>query len=500
MSAVGTRLHMSGITKAFGSVKVLDQVSFHVMPGEIVALLGANGAGKSTLMKILTANYTADEGTISVNDNYVDFTGPADASGAGISFLPQEISIFPELSVAENIGLKTGQSGMVDWTQQANLAAEILQRLGFEHIDPATLVGNLTVAEQRIVEIARALNGQTDILVMDEPTASLSEQESRQIFTLLRRLSKQGTSVVYISHYLKEVFELSDRIVVLRDGVNAGEFTPDTTDVHEVVDAMLGGASGNLFDVIQPIMEHEPVFFSCERLCLPPLIHNISFELRRSEILGIYGLIGSGVEVLGRLLFGAEGYAAKGHMTLGGKPFRPARPANGKAAGIGFVTAERKTDGILAEMSVRENLVAAFQKDFGHGPFTSPKNEKAHSLEWIEKLGIKTSDTEQAIRFLSGGNQQKVCVARWLNPRIRMLILEEPTRGVDVGARREIYNQIVEFARSGIAVLILSSDVEEVAGLSDRSLVIDKGRIIGEFDRDTPPTDLMAANAHVTSH
>lgn len=487
------RLEMRDIVKSFGSVRVLEGVSLGVMPGEIVALLGSNGAGKSTLMKILTANYTKNSGEIRIDDRPVDFTSPRDASRLGITFLPQEISVFPELTIAENICMQADQKGIVNWAEMSRRAAIVLEDLGFGHLSPEMPVADLPVAERRIVEIARALEGQADILVMDEPTASLSEQESEQIFAILRRLKERGTSIVYISHYLKEVFEISDRIVVLRDGLNAGEFDPKTAEVGDVVNAMLGQVAGSMFEARDPLPADAPVMFTCKGLTLPGQIEDVSFDLRVGEVLGVFGLIGSGVEVLGRLIFGAKGLPPAGELTLGGDGYTPHSPLKGKEAGIGFVTAERKTDGIMAEMSLRENLVAAFQTDFGTSLFTSPRRETAHTRQWIARLAIKTSGPEQAIRLLSGGNQQKVCVSRWLSPKVKMLILEEPTRGVDVGARREIYSHLVEFARSGRAVLILSSDVEEVAGLSDRSLVIDRGRIIAEFGRGAAPADLMSA-------
>ncbi len=495
MNTTIPRIQMLDIVKSFGTVRVLEGVSLNVMPGEIVALLGSNGAGKSTLMKILTANYTKTSGEIRVNGAVVDFASPRDAARVGITFLPQEISVFPELNIAENICLNAESTGAVNWADIARRARLVLDDLGFGHLAPETLVADLPVAERRIIEIARALESQTDILVMDEPTASLSEQESAQIFTILRRLKERGTSIVYISHYLKEVFEISDRIVVLRDGLNAGEFDPFTAQVTDVVNAMLGKVAGAMFEDRAPLPKEAPVVFSCNNLSLPGEIQDVSFELHAGEILGVFGLIGSGVEVLGRLIFGAKGQPAAGRMTLSGKPYQPVSALKGKEAGIGFVTAERKTDGIMTDMSVRENLVAAFQRDFGSGPFTSPERETAHTLDWIAKLGIKTSGPEQTIRLLSGGNQQKVCVARWLNPKVKMLILEEPTRGVDVGARREIYSHLVDFARSGLAVLVLSSDVEEIAGLSDRSLVIDRGRILAEFNSGATANDLMSASA-----
>lgn len=495
MSAPHPRLQMQDIHKSFGPVQVLNGVSMDVMPGEIIALLGSNGAGKSTLMKILTANYTKNSGDIRVNDALVDFQTPRDASRMGIRFLPQEISVFPELTIAENICISADSAGAVHWADMARRAAGVLEELGFGHLDPMTRVGDLPVAERRIIEIARALEGQADILVMDEPTASLSEQESAQIFTILRQLKERGTSVVYISHYLKEVFEISDRIVVLRDGLNAGEFDPKTAAVTDVVNAMLGKVAGSLFEGRPPLPDHAPVVLTARGLSLPGQIEDVSFDLRAGEIMGVFGLIGSGVELLGRLIFGAEGRPPSGTLSLNGAAYVPQSPLKGKEAGIGFVTAERKTEGIMADMTVRENLVAAFQTDYGQGMVTSPARETAHTAEWIDKLGIITAGPEQEIRFLSGGNQQKVCVARWLNPKVKVLILEEPTRGVDVGARKDIYHQLLDFARQGLAILVLSSDVEEIAGLSDRSMVIDRGRIIAEFGPDATPGDLMSATA-----
>lgn len=500
MNAPLPRIQMRDIVKSFGSVRVLEGVSLDVMPGEIVALLGSNGAGKSTLMKILTANYMKNSGEIRVNDTVVHFNSPRDAAREGITFLPQEISVFPELSIAENICMNADGKGRVDWSDMARRAQVVLEDLGFGHLGTDTLVADLPVAERRIIEIARALESQAEILVMDEPTASLSEQESEQIFTILRGLKERGTSIVYISHFLKEVFEISDRIVVLRDGLNAGEFDPSTSKVTDVVNAMLGKVAGAMFEDRAPLPSDAPVVFTCKGLTQHNVIDDVSFDLRAGEILGVFGLIGSGVEVLGRLIFGAEGRPAAGEMSLSGKPYQPVSARKGKDAGIGFVTAERKTDGIMADMSVRENLVAAFQHDFGNGPLTSPARETSHTNDWISKLQIKTSGPEQPIRLLSGGNQQKVCVARWLNPAVKMLILEEPTRGVDVGARREIYSHLVDFARGGLAVLVLSSDVEEIAGLSDRSLVIDRGRILAEFDSGATPNDLMSAPTRAANH
>lgn len=492
MTAFPARLTMTGVSKSFGAVRVLDDVAFDVGRGEIVALLGSNGAGKSTLMKILTGVYARDAGEIVVDGRVVTLGTPHAAGAEGIVLLPQEISVFPDLTVTENICITDRAPGLVSRKAQEARAAAILGELGFA-IQPKARVADLTVAERRIVEIARALVSDARILVMDEPTAALSEPESAQIFALLRRLKDRGTSVVYISHYLNEVFAIADRIEVLRDGRNTGSFDPATTSVEAVVAAMLGKVAGQLFEErdTSPVGE---VHFQARGIALPGAKADIGFDLRKGEILGVFGLIGSGVEVLGRVIFGANRPLA-GEMRLEGRLYRPRSPAEAKAAGIGFVTAERKTEGIFADLSVADNMTAPFRRDHGTWAVASAAREARHARGWIDRLGIRTSGPDQAIRFLSGGNQQKVCIARWLTPHVRMLVLEEPTRGVDVGARAELYRQLTALAREGLAVLVLSSDAEEIAGLSDRSFVIDRGELVAEFNRGATAGDLMAASA-----
>ena len=490
------RLRMSGINKAFSGVRVLKDVDFVIAPGEVVAILGSNGAGKSTLVKILTGVYTRDSGQIEINGETVEMATSREAAKLGISFLPQEISVIVDMTVAENICMASlGSGNFVNYRMMRKRSKEILEELGFGHISVNSIVGSLSVAEQRIVEIARALSEDASILVMDEPTASLSEQESVLIFEIINRLKANKTSIVYISHYLKEVFEIADRIEILRDGENEGSFRPEETDVNTVVNAMLGRVAGQLFDKRDPLDASVATLFKVDDLQWKNRINGISLDIKKGEIVGVFGMVGSGVEVLGRVLFGAEGGGYSGEMTLADAPYKPNSPRVAKAAGMGFVTAERKKDGILSELSVRENIAAAFQTTYGYGPFTSPKRELILANSWIEKLGIKTSGSEQALRLLSGGNQQKVCVARWLHPSVKMLILEEPTRGVDVGARKDLYTHLVHYAREGLAILVLSSDVEEVAGLCDRSLVIDRGQIVAEYPAGTDASVLMAATA-----
>lgn len=495
------RLGMHGIGKSFGRVPVLTAVDLSVEPGEVVALLGSNGAGKSTLMKILTGLYSRDEGSIRIDGAEVDFGKPSEAVAAAVKFLPQEISVMPDMTVAENICLgelpvrRSLGLPQLDRRSMREQSRVLLDQLGFASIDPDTLVKRLSVAEQRIVEIARALAGHAKILVMDEPTAALTEQEAGLIFAIIRRLKQGGVSVIYISHYLSEVFVISDRIVVLRDGRNAGSFATAAVNRADVLTAMLGNTAGDLYDLAAGSAAGKEIL-AVERLSVPGKLADIAFTIREGEIFGVFGLVGSGVEVLGRAIYGALGPLKIADVRLAGQAYRPRAARHGKLAGIGFVAAERKKEGIIADLTVRENIALSYQERFERGPFVSRSAETRHALRWIEELGIRTRGPEQRLRTLSGGNQQKVCIARWLVEGVRLLILEEPTRGVDVGARREIYGKLRELARRGFAVLVLSSDVEEVAGLSDRSIVIDRGSVVGAFERGATPAALMAATGN----
>ncbi len=494
------RLQMSGIGKSFGGVAVLSGVNLVVEPGEVVALLGANGAGKSTLMKILAGLYARDDGAVRIDGVEADVSSPARSVAAGVRMLPQEISVMPDMTVAENIFLgdlprRRGFPPGIDDAAMRRRSRALLKQLGFAAIDPAAPVRRLPVAEQRIVEIARALAGDARLLVMDEPTAALTEQEARTIFGLIRRLQERGVSVIYISHYLAEVFEISDSIVVLRDGRNAGLFRTREATRAEVLAAMLGNTVDDMYGAAAAPVPGAEVL-RVAGLSLPGRLADIAFSLHAGEILGVFGLVGSGIEVLGRAVYGALGPVEGGRMRLGGQAYRPRRAQDGRRAGIGFVAAERKKEGIVPDLSLRENVALPFEERFERGPFVSRAAETAHAAQAIQALGIRARGPEQRLRTLSGGNQQKVCLARWLTEGVLLLILEEPTRGVDVGARRDIYARLHDLAGQGYAMLVLSSDVEEVAGLCDRALVLDRGRIVGRFGRGTPPADLMAATTN----
>jgi ribose transport system ATP-binding protein len=491
---------MRGIGKSFGGVAVLADVDLVVKPGEVMALLGSNGAGKSTLVKILTGVYARDAGTVRVDGAEVVFPDPRAAVAAGVRLLPQEISVMGDMTVAENISLadlptKRGPGfAMVDDRTMRERSRALLDQLGFASIEASALVKRLSVAEQRIVEIARALAGRARVLVMDEPTAALTEQEARLIFRIIQRLKEQEVAVIYISHYLNEVFEISDRIAVLRDGRNAGLFETRTASRGAVLAAMLGRVADDLYDVAGAGRAGEEVL-TVQGLSVPGKLDGIDLAVRAGEIVGVFGLIGSGIETLGRAVYGALGRATAGTIHVAGSAYRPESARLGKARGIGFVAADRKREGIIAELTVRENMVLPFQERYVRGLFVSRAAESEQAKRWIDLLGIRTRSPEQVMRTLSGGNQQKVCVSRWLVDSVKLLILEEPTRGVDVGARHEIYLELRALADRGLAVLVLSSDVEEVAGIGDRAIVLDRGRVVGRFEKGAAPATLMAATA-----
>ena len=490
------RLEMRGIGKSFSGVSVLREADLELGAGEVLALLGQNGAGKSTLVKILSGDYPRDTGVIRLDGAEVSFSTPLEAIRAGVRILPQELSVIPEMTIAENIligslpaSVRLGISRL-DRSAMRARASELLAELGLE-VSPDTKLRTLGAAEQRIVEIARALSAQARVLVMDEPTAALTGAEVRRLFGIIARLKARGVSVIYISHRMDEVFEVSDRILVLRDGRVAGRFETAQATHDEVFAAMLGDAVRDLFpaassEVGAPLLE-------VDNLTLGRELSGVRLSLRRGEIVGVFGLIGSGIEVLGKALFGVLGDAPRGEVRLEGAPFKPHDPAQAIKRGVGFIAAERKREGILADLSVRENMTLPFLDRYLRGGRVDRRMEEDFVGRWIRGLSIRARSSSQKVRYLSGGNQQKVMLARWLADGLKLLVMEEPTRGVDVGARKEIYGELRGLSSAGLGILMISSDVDEVVGLSDRTIVLDRGRVVREFGRGASAKELMHA-------
>lgn len=489
-------LEMTGIAKSFSGVPVLTDVSLTLEAGEVLALLGANGAGKSTLVRILSGAIHRDGGSIFLAGEPVAFDRPQDAIRAGLRLLPQEISVLPALSIAENIfmgDLPLIGGRLLPRLDRARMRAEtrrLLAELGLD-VDPDRLVGSLSVPERRIVEIARALCGNAKVLILDEPTAALTEAETRRLFDVIARLRAQSVGIIYISHYLDEVFAVSDSIAVLRDGRNAGRFATREASREAVLLAMLGVRMEGLYPPLTGATRE--VICRVERLGLTGTLGELCFDIHAGEILGMFGLIGSGLDAVGRALYGALGPICDASIRLNGAPYEPVDPRTAQARGIGFVAAERKQDGIIPDLGLRENMTLPFLGRYRGRLALSRERQRTDVEHWIERLGIRCRSSEQPIRLLSGGNQQKACLARWLIGEMRLLILEEPTRGVDVGARREIYAALRALVMHGLAVLVISADAEEIAGIADRVLVLARGRLTGEFMHGVTAAQLLTA-------
>lgn len=489
-------LEMKGIAKSFGGVPVLSDVSLTLQAGEVLALLGANGAGKSTLVRILSGALQRDGGSIFLAGEPVAFARPEDSIRAGVRLLPQEISVLPALSIAENVfmgDLPLTRGWLLPRLDRSRMRAEtrrLLAELGLD-VDPDRLVGSLSVPERRIVEIARALAGRAKVLILDEPTAALTGPETRRLFDVIARLRAQSVGIIYISHYLDEVFSLSDAIAVLRDGRNAGRFVTRESSREAVLLAMLGVRMEGLYPPLAGAAGE--VICDVERLGLAGNLGELSFHIRAGEMLGMVGLIGSGIEVVGRALYGVLGPIPGARIRLGGIPYHPLDPRTAQARGIGFVAAERKQEGIIPDLTVRENITLPFLARYRGRLALSRKRQRLDAEHWIQRLGIRSRGTEQPIRLLSGGNQQKACLARWLIGETHLLILEEPTRGVDVGARREIYAALRTLVTRGLGVLVISADAEEIAGLAERVLVLARGRLVGEFTHGVTAAQLLDA-------
>ena len=490
-------LSMKNVRKTFSGVAVLDEVELNLNEGECLGLLGSNGAGKSTLIKILSGIYSKDKGTISILNKEVNIKNSSDSIKEGVGLLPQELSIHSEMNVAENLmmgNLPVKKIIGVQFTDQSKMieiAKEKLLDLGLD-IDVQKPMKDLTLPEQRIVEIARAMVGNAKILIMDEPTAALTSKESKTLFEALEKIRKAGVGIIYISHYLDEVFDVCQRVTVLRDGKNAGDFYTNQSSHDEVLAAMLGNAVENLYPN-RSKKDHNEIVLKFDDVTFSHNLFDLNFEVYKGEILGVFGLLGSGLEDLGRKIYGVSSKIKKGKISLFGNDYHPSNPQVAKKNGIGFIPAERKTEGILSELSLRTNMTMPFLDNFISNKFIDSKKEKEFTDKWIEDFDIKCLNSEQLFRFLSGGNQQKACIARWLVDEVSLLIIEEPTRGVDLGARKEIYQKLRYLCDQGLTIIIFSSDVEEIHGLSDRFMVLNRGTIKSIYDQSVQVEQLMAA-------
>ncbi len=475
-------LEVRGISKQFAGVKALDNVSLTLGHGEVLAVVGENGAGKSTLMRILAGVTQPSSGTISVDGTLVEFKSVAQALRQGISLIHQELNLADNLSVAANIflGREPLRRGMIDQARIDRESRKYLELVGLD-VSPQTIVSTLPIGKQQLVEIAKALSTNARILIMDEPTSSLSENEAQNLFRVVRDLQSRGVSVLYISHRLHEVETLADRVVVLRDGKLSGELADDQIQRPNLVRLMVGRDVSRFYqrsphtpgDVVIDVNQLRTTTFPCA---------TVSFTLRAGEVVGLAGLVGAGRSELLATLFGVTP-AIGGGMKLGELRRPPQSVREAVAAGIVLAPEDRRHSGLFLPMSVKRNLsLASLQRDQRSG-FLNRTAEKRVSAEMIALLRIKTASDRQIVRYLSGGNQQKVVLGKWLCLQPKLLLLDEPTRGIDVGAKEEIYKLIDQLAAKGVAILFASSEMEEVIGLSDRVLVMHEGRIAGELGR-----------------
>lgn len=472
---------MEGIHKSFGGVQALRGVDLELQPGEVLALVGENGAGKSTLMEILCGNLRADLGTTIYDGRPVHFAGAREAAFAGISIVHQELSLVPHLTVAENIFCAREPVlpylGFVDRRRLYRDAAEILKHFDLE-VAPRARVGDLPVALQQMIEIAKALSLDCRILVLDEPTSALTGREVEYLFTIVRRLREGGVGVIYISHKLREVFEIADRIMVLRDGELVGRLPARETAPEEIVRRMVGRELGTGY----PAREGDPgrPVLRVEGLTHEPRFRNVSFAVRAGEILGLAGLVGSGRTEVARAIFGIDPFDA-GIIQVDGQAASLRNPGQAIRLGIGYVPEDRKEQGLFLGLSVQANICAATLRENSAVGFMSRRREHNMADEYVSRLRIRTPGLKATTYNLSGGNQQKVLLAKWLAIHPRILMVDEPTRGVDVGAKAEVHGILRELAQSGVAVLMISSELPEILGASDRILVMHEGEITGEL-------------------
>jgi ribose transport system ATP-binding protein len=489
---VSPLLEMWGITKRFPGVTALDGVDFELEKGEVHVILGENGAGKSTLIKMLSGAYQPDEGEILLDGERVDISSAMAAQNLGISTIYQEFNLVPQLTVAENVflGRQPRRFGLVDRRRMRSEAKKLLERIGVR-VDPDARVSTLGVAQRQMVEIVKALSLDARILIMDEPTASLSGQEVERLFEIVRGLKEEEVGVIFISHHLEEVTGIGDRVTVLRDGKFVDR-VPAGTDHAELVRMMVGRSIEEQFPRRRP--EIGEVLLEVGNLSREGVLEDISFQVRAGEVVGIAGIVGAGRTELARAIFGADP-PDSGEIWVRGELMGRADPREAKHRGIGFITEDRQGQGIVPPLSVAENLsLASLGKNTSAG-LVNRREQRSRAQEMIEELNIRTPGPEQEVRYLSGGNQQKVVIGKWLLAHSRVLIMDEPTRGIDVGAKVEIYELMNELTQEGAGILMISSDLPEVLGMSDRILVMGGGRLKGELPAEEATQERVMALA-----
>lgn len=472
------RIEMRGVDKSFGSNQVLKQAGFTLESGEVHALMGENGAGKSTLMKILTGVYTKDAGTVLVDGKEVNYKNPQEAEKAGIVFIYQELNVMFDLTVEENLFMGKeihGKFGICDKKAMQKKAQEALNTLGV-NISPKTVMSELSVGQQQMVEICKALMAEAKVIIMDEPTAALTQSETVALFKVIESLRKKGVSMVYISHRMEEIFELCDRITVLRDGSYIGVKNIPETNMNEIVKMMIGREIGERYPSRDVKIGKEVL--KVKGLTRKGTFHDVSFSVRAGEVLGVSGLMGAGRTEIMQAIFGNLSYES-GTIEIDGKEVKISNPRQAMEHGIGFITEDRKTEGLMLDKSIRENISLCNLGRISKSSVISKEAEKDMVAEAIKDLHIKCFGPFHECNNLSGGNQQKVVLAKWILTNPKILILDEPTRGVDIGAKKEIYNIINKLAAQGVAIIMVSSELPEVLGMSDNIMVVREGEVRG---------------------
>lgn len=472
------RIEMRGIDKLFGSNQVLKQAGFTLESGEVHALMGENGAGKSTLMKILTGVYTKDTGTVLVDGKEVNYKNPQEAEKAGIVFIYQELNVMFDLTVEENLFMGKeihGKFGICDKKAMQKKAQEALNILGV-NISPKTVMAELSVGQQQMVEICKALMADAKVIIMDEPTAALTQSETVALFKVIESLRKKGVSMVYISHRMEEIFELCDRITVLRDGSYIGVKNIPETNMNEIVKMMIGREIGERYPSRNVKIGKEVL--KVKELTRKGTFHDVNFSVRAGEVLGVSGLMGAGRTEIMQAIFGNLSYES-GTIEIDGKEVKISNPRQAMEHGIGFITEDRKTEGLMLDKSIRENISLCNLRRISKSSVISREAEKNMVAEAIKDLHIKCFGSYHECNNLSGGNQQKVVLAKWILTNPKILILDEPTRGVDIGAKKEIYSIINKLAAQGVAIIMVSSELPEVLGMSDNIMVVREGEVRG---------------------